>query len=321
MDINIAILDAGTLGADIDLSLFDRFGRVEVYDKTDRRQIRFRVADCDVVIANKLPLNEETLGSAKRLKLICVTATGYDNVDIDYCRRRGIGVCNVRGYSSESVAQITMSIALSLVNHIKEYNRYVTDGRYTKSGRENSVAPVFHELTTLTWGVIGLGAIGKRVAQMAKALGFTVIAYNRTLDPLYNCVTIDEVCKSADVISLHLPLTEDTRALINKERLSLMKKSAILINVARGAVVDERAVADAVMSGAIGGVGIDVYNGEPMREDSPYNEIMARDNVILTPHMAWAAYEARERCMHEIAENIEAFLKGGKRNRVDISGL
>ncbi len=315
--LKIAILDAGTLGEDIDLSMFDKFGRVDVYEKTDRRQIRFRVADCDVAIVNKLPLNEETLGSAKELKLICVTATGYDNIDLDYCRRKGIGVCNVRGYSSESVAQVTMAMALSLVNHIKEYNRYVTDGSYTKSGRENSVSPVFHELSTLTWGIIGLGAIGKRVAQMAKSLGFNVIAYNRSVDELYNCVSLDSLCEKADIISVHLPLNDGTRSLINREKIAKMKKSAIVINVARGAVFDEEALCDAVLKGEIGGIGVDVYNGEPMSETSPYNKVMMRDNVILTPHMAWATYEARIRCMMEIAENIDAFLKGGRRNRVD----
>ncbi len=316
--LRISVLDAGTLGEDIDLSMFDSFGKVEVYEKTDRRQIRFRVADCDVVIVNKLPLNEETLGGAKTLKLICVTATGYDNIDLDYCRSKGIGVCNVRGYSSESVAQVTMSMALSLVNHIKTYNRYVTDGSYTKSGRENNVAPVFHELSTLTWGVIGLGAIGKRVAHMAKGLGFNVIAYNRTIDALYNCVDLDTLCEKADVISVHLPLTDETRLLINGERIAKMKKSAIVINVARGAVVDEKALCDAIINNEIGGIGVDVYSREPMEETSPYNDVIDRDNVIFTPHMAWAAYEARMRCMSEIKENIDTFLKGGKRNRVDI---
>ncbi len=316
--LKIAVLDAGTLGEDIDLSMFDSFGRVEVYEKTDRRQIRFRVADSDVVIVNKLPLNEETLGGAKDLKLICVTATGYDNIDLEYCRKKGIGVCNVRGYSSESVAQVTMAMALSLVNHIKEYNRYVTDGSYTRSGRENSVSPVFHELSTLTWGIVGLGAIGKRVAQMAKSLGFNVIAYNRSVDALYNCVDLDTLCQSADVISIHLPLTDETRSLINNEKIAKMKKSAIIINVARGAVVDESALCNAVLNGSIGGIGVDVYSHEPMDETSPYNMVNGKDNVILTPHMAWATYEARMRCMREIAENIEVFIKGGKRNRVDI---
>ena len=316
--LNIAVLDAGTLGADIDLSMFDRFGKVEVYEKTDRRQIRFRVMDADVVIANKLPLNEETLGQAKQLKLICVTATGYDNVDLDYCRRRGIGVCNVRGYSSESVAQVTMSMALALVNNLKAYNRYVCDGRYTKSGRENSVSPVFHELSTLTWGIVGLGAIGKCVAQMARGLGFNVIAYNRTTDPLYNCVDLETLCERADVISIHLPLTDATRGIMGEDLIGKMKKSAIVINVARGAVVCEEALANAVATGKIAGLGVDVYNGEPMAEDSPYTRVKDMDNVILTPHMAWATYEARIRCMREIAENIDAFLKGGKRNRVDI---
>ncbi len=316
--LNIAILDAGTLGEDIDLSMFDRFGRVDVYKKTDRRQIRFRALDADVIIVNKLPLNEETLGDTKRLKLICVTATGYDNVDLEYCRRKGIGVCNVKGYSSESVAQVTMSMALSLVNHLNEYNEYVRDGSYTQSGRQNSVSPVFHESSTLTWGVIGLGAIGKTVANYACALGFRVLAYNRTLDPLYNCVSLDVLAQNSDVISVHLPLNDDTREIVDGKLIARMKKTAILINVARGAVVSEAAVTKAIIEGRISGLGVDVYSTEPMGEDSPYTKIKDYKNVILTPHMAWAAYEARIRCMNEIAENIDSYLGGGNRNRVDI---
>ena len=316
--LNIVILDRATLGEDIDLSMFDCFGNVKIYDNTDRTEVYSRVADADVVIVNKIPLNEVTLGNTERLKLICVTATGYDNIDLDYCRRQGIAVCNVRGYSSESVAQVTMAMALSLVNHIKEYNGLVCNLSYTRSGKANSVTPVFHELSTLTSGVIGLGGIGKCVAKMAEGLGFNVIAYNRTPNPLYSCVALDELCERADVISIHLPLTDETRASINKEKISKMKPTAVIINVARGAVVNEKDLADAIKDARIAGIGIDVYDGEPMREDSPYVEIMDRENVILTPHMAWAAYETRMRCMNEICENIRTFFEGGKRNRVDV---
>ncbi len=316
--LNIVMLDTSTLGGDIKFSMFDRFGTVYEYEKTDEESVAERICEADVIIVNKIRLNETNLCNAKRLKLICVTATGYDNIDVKYCRRQGIAVCNVKGYSTESVAQVTLSMALSLVNNLSYFDRYVKDGRYTNSGTQNKVEPVFHEMNTMTWGVIGLGSIGKRVAELAESFGCRVLAYKRTDDPQYNCVPIDKLCAESDIISIHLPLNEGTREIINKERISKMKKNAIVINAARGAVVDERALTEAIRCGKLGGLGIDVYSYEPMSEDSPYCGITACDNVIFTPHMAWGAYEARVRCMEEIAENIDAFYKGIKRNRVEI---
>lgn len=316
--INIVVLDASTLGSDIDFKVFESFGKVEVYDRTDERQIRFRIMDADVIIANKIKLNSKTLAGAKRLKLICVTATGYDNVDLSYCRMCGIAVSNVRGYSTESVAQITASMALALVNHINIYDRYVKDYRYTKSGVENHLEPVFHEMSSLTWGIVGLGEIGERVANIAESFGCRVLAFKRRPDPIFECVPLDELCRRADIISIHLPLTPQTRNIVNDEMISYMKPSAVVINAARGAVTDETALANAISEGRLGGLGIDVYSEEPMRATSPYVQIMDKPNVIFTPHMAWGAYEARVRCMNEIVMNIEAFLRGRRRNRVDI---
>lgn len=316
--INIAVLDASTLGSDIDFSVFESFGKVEVYGRTDERQIRFRIMDADVIIANKIKLNSKTLAGAKRLKLICVTATGYDNVDLGYCRIKDIAVANVRGYSTESVAQVTASMALALVNHLYVYDRYVKDYSYTKSGVENHLEPVFHEMSSLTWGIVGLGGIGERVAKIAAAFGCRILAFKRRPDPLYECVPLDELCRRSDIISIHLPLTQQTRNIINSEMISNMKPDAVVINAARGAVTDEAALANALAEGRLGGLGIDVYSEEPMRATSPYVQIMDKPNVIFTPHMAWGAYEARVRCMDEIVKNIEAFLRGRRRNRVDI---
>lgn len=317
-NLKIVILDAATLGSDISFHMFDRFGSVDVYSVTAPNEVAERIADADVVIVNKIKLNETNLAQTKKLKLICVTATGYDNIDVDYCRRCGIGVCNVRGYSSESVAQTTAAMALSLVNNLAFFDKYVKNGGYTNSGTQNRVEPVFHEMSTMTWGVVGLGGIGKRTAEIAKAFGCRVLAFKRTPEAGYTCVDIDTLCSEADIISVHLPLTDDTRCIINKERISKMKNTAIVINVARGAVVDEAALAEAVMTGQIGGLGIDVYSYEPMPEDSPYQKMKEYDNVILTPHMAWGAYEARVRCMEEIVKNIDSFYSGDKRNRVDL---
>lgn len=311
------ILDAATLGDDLDFSLYERFGNTEVYPTTSQEELEGRIADADVIIVNKIKLNSSNLPAAKNLKLICVTATGFDNIDLEYCRNSKIGVCNVRGYSTNSVAQLTVSMALSLLMNLSGFDRYVKNGSYTKSGVQNYLKPVFHEIAGMTWGIVGMGNIGKKVAEAAKALGAEVIAYSRTRKQDCEYVSIDELCESADIISIHTPLNDGTRNLINKERIAKMKKNAVVINVARGAVADERALADAVKNGDIGGIGVDVYSVEPMTEDSPYNAILGLDNVIFTPHMAWGAYEARVRCMEEIAENIDAFLKGEIRNRVD----
>ncbi len=317
-DMEITILDAKTLGGDICFSMFEALGNVTVYDKTLPNEVEARISETDVVIVNKIKLGRNNLKAVKSLKLICVTATGFDNIDVEYCKERGIAVCNVCGYSSESVAQVTVSMALSLVNNLTVFNQYVRNGEYTASGTQNRVVPVFHEMSTLTWGIVGLGGIGKRTAQIAKALGCKVVAFKREADTDYDCVSLDELCRVSDIISIHLPLTEATKNIIDKEKIGLMKDTAIVINVARGAVVDESALADAVIDGKIGGIGIDVYSAEPMPADSPYQKIKDSENVILTPHMAWGAYEARVRCMNEIAENIKAFYSGGKRNRVDI---
>lgn len=313
----IVILDAATLGDDLDFSLFDRFGDAAVYQTTSQNKLSERISGADVIIVNKIKLNSSNLPSAKNLKLICVTATGFDNIDLDYCRKNNIGVCNVKGYSTNSVAQLTVSMALSLLMNLPQFDRYVKDGSYTKSGVQNYLKPTFHEVAGMKWGIVGLGNIGKMVACAARSLGAEVIVYTRTRNPDYECVTIDELCKKADIISVHTPLNDGTRNLISKERIAKMKSNAVFINVARGAVADERALADAIKNGVIGGIGIDVYSAEPLSEDSPYNEIMGFDNVIFTPHMAWGAYEARVRCMEEIKKNIDAFFKGEMRNRVD----
>lgn len=314
----IVILDSATLGNDIEFGLFERFGEVVIYPKTAPDEVETRIADCDIVILNKIKLGAGNLPAAGHLKLICVTATGFDNIDTDYCRDHGIGVCNVNGYSTDSVAQLTAAMALSLVNHLRRYDDYVKSGSYAASGIHNRLEPVFHELRGMTWGIIGLGSIGKRVAEIARTFGCRVIAFKRTPDAGYECVSLPELCKASDIISIHLPLTDDTRGIISRDMTALMKDTAIVINAARGAVADEAALADAMLSGRLGGLGIDVYSTEPVSGDSPYAALYNHPDVIFTPHMAWGAYEARVRCMEEIALNIEAFLKGETRSRVDI---
>ena len=312
----IVILDIGTLGEGLNFDSISKLGEVVAYDVSTQAQIEERIKDADVVIANKMELCEDNLKNAKNLKLICVTATGYDNIDIEYCKKNGIGVCNVVGYSTDSVVQLTVALAFSLATNLYTFDKYVKSGAYTKSGIFNSVSPVFHEISGLTWGIVGLGNIGKKVAKIADAMGCRVLAYKRTDDPEYNCVDIDTLCRESDIITVHTPLNDGTFHLINEEKLSKMKEKVILVNVARGAVFDEEAVCRAVENGKIGGLGVDVYSSEPMKEQSPYQRILARENVIFTPHMAWGAIESRQRCIDEVAKNIETFINGAKRSRI-----
>ena len=309
-------LDADTLGGDMDLSGFSRFGEVEIFGTTSPRQTAQRLADADFAVVNKVRLNGDTLGTAPKLKLICVAATGYDNLDLSYLRQRGIAACNVVGYSTQSVAQVTVSMALSLITHLPEYRAAVADGSYSRGGVANRLTPVYHEIAGKTWGIVGYGNIGKQVGAVAQALGCRVLVYKRTPVPDAECVDLDTLCARSDVISLHVPLNDGTRGMIDRRRVGLMKKDAVLINVARGAVCDEAALCEAMARGDLGGLGVDVYSTEPFPEDSPYAAIKDLPGVCLTPHMAWGAYEARKRCLNEMEKNIESFLAGGRRCRL-----
>ena len=312
----IVILDAATLGEDCPLTMFDSLGEVEIYDMTSQEESAERIVGAEVVVLNKVKLNRENLEGAKKLKLVCVTATGFDNIDTAYCRERGIAVCNVKAYSTSSVAQVTAAMVLSLVNHLSVFDTYTKSGAYTQSGLHNYLKPVYHEMDAMTWGIVGLGHIGKKVAAIARTLGCEVIAYKRTPEIGERCVDIDTLCRESDIITIHTPLNPGTERLIDSRRIGLMKDGVILVNAARGAVTDEAAVAEGVLSGKIGGYGTDVYTVEPLQEESPIWKLRESDRVILTPHMAWGAYESRIRCMEEVAENIAAFIRGEKRNRL-----
>ena len=315
----LTVLDYKTFGYDLNLDVLKEFGDVEVYDMTEPDCVKDRISDSDIILLNKVKLTRDNLKYANNLKLVCEFATGYDNIDIEYCRERNIAVCNVVGYSTESVAQLTLSMVLALSTNLSIFHNYVADGSYTKSGAANKVMPVFHELAGKTWGIFGYGNIGKKVARVAEAIGCRVIVCKRTQTKEdFPVVAPDTLCREADIITLHTPLTDQTRGAIDSRRLALMKKDAILVNVARGAVLDEAAVANAVLNGDIGGFGCDVYTNEPFPENHPYTAILKHPAVILTPHMAWGSYEARSLCLAEICRNIRAFLKGEKRNRVDL---
>ena len=315
---NITVLDALTLGSDVSAECFAALGNLTLYGGTAVKDVAERIKDSEVVIVNKIKLNRDNLCNAKRLRLICIAATGYDNIDVEYCKERGIAVCKVVGYSADSVAQLTLAMVLSLATNLRQFCEYVQNGSYTKSGGANCLVPVYHELRGKTWGILGAGSIGRQVAKCAEAIGCNVVVCKRTPAADLKCVDIDTLCKTSDIISVHIPLSDETRGIIDKRRIGMMKPDAIFVNVARGAVVDEAALADAVKNGKIGAIGVDVYSKEPFGTEHPFYSIKDMKNVCLTPHMAWGAHEARERCLTEMLLNIEAFLRGEKRNRVDL---
>lgn len=315
--LKLVFLDAATIGDDVSLDLFRRFGDLTVWRTTAPEQVTAHIGDAEVVLLNKVKLNEGNLAGASSLKLICIAATGFDNIDLSYCKKRGIAVCNVIGYSTESVAQVTLSMALSLITHLNEYTAYVRDGSYSASGIANKLTPTYHEIAGKTWGIVGYGNIGRKVGKVAKALGCHVLVYKRTPVEDAVCVDFDTICRSSDILSIHTPLNEGTRGLLDREHIAMLKPNALVINVARGAVTDEQALAEAVLEGRIGGIGIDVYATEPFPKEHPYSRILHLPNVCLTPHMAWGGFETRTRLLLEMAQNIDAFLEGQRRCRVD----
>ncbi len=313
----ISVLDASTLGDDLNFDgLFD-LGDTTIYQTTNEKEVENHIADCDTIIVNKIKLNENNLKNAKNLKLICVAATGFDNIDIAYCKSKGIAVCNVVRYSTHSVAQVTLAMALSLSTNLTEFTQFVNDSDYSNSNIANRLTPVYHELFGKTWGIVGMGNIGRQIAKVATAIGCNVVGFKRNPDNNYTYLSLKELFKTSDIISVHLPLTTETQGIINQDIISLMKKNAIFINVARGAVTDEHALTEAVLNGKIGGLGVDVYSTEPFPVTHPFQKLLGNPRVCLTPHMAWGAYESRKRCLEEIILNIKAFYSNEIRNRLD----
>ena len=312
------ILDANTLGNDLDLDFFNKAVETDIFSSTMQNDVEERAKDYDIIITNKIKLTEDVLKKLPKVKLICITATGYDNVDISYARKNNIAVCNVPAYSTDSVSQVTVAMALFLATNLGAYRNTTISKEYQNGNKFNILTPVFYELTGKTWGIIGYGNIGKQVGKVAESLGCNVICYKRNPNNEDKCVPLETLLKTSDIISIHTPLNDESRNLINKETLSLMKENVILINVARGPVVNEQDLYDAVINGKIGAVGLDVFETEPLPLDSPLSKIAHLDNVCLTPHMAWGAFESRKRCVDTVYENIISFLNGENKNRVDL---
>lgn len=317
----LVVLERNSAGTDIDVSCFEKFGEVDYYPNTVAHNTAERIKDADIIIANKAPLNETTLKDAPNVKLICLFATGFDNVDLDYCRSRGIKVANVVNYCTSTVAQHTLLLALMLTEKIAFYDEYVKSGTYSAQDRFSNFDRVFNDLEGKTWGIVGMGTIGRRVAGLAQAFGCKVIFYSASGQSTctdYERVGFDTLLQESDILSLHCPLSDRTRGLFNKEAFARMKETAILVNVARGPVVDTQALYDALTDHQIAGAGLDVLEQEPMTKDNPLAQIKDSTKLIITPHMSWASLESRTRLVEEVVRNIEAFLAGEDRNVVNL---
>jgi len=315
----IVILDAKTLGNDIDLSIFNKFGDVDLYRTTRTEDVVDRIKDKDIIITNKVLLHKENLQHAASLKLICLTATGTNNVDLEYAKSRGIAVCNVAGYSTDSVTQHTFAMLFYLLEHLSYYDNYVKSGEYAKSNIFTHLEKVFWELKDKTWGIIGLGTIGKSVAKIAAGFGCRVIYYStsgKNNNSEYKRVGLEELLKTSDIVSIHAPLNENTKNMIDYNCLKQMKQSAVLLNLGRGAIINENDLARALDEELIAGAALDVLESEPVKADNPLLRIKNRERLLITPHIAWGSAEARRRLVNEVALNIEAYIKGESRNRV-----
>lgn len=306
----LVFLDAKSIGEDISLEQFDQLGEVVKYDFTSAKEAPERVKDADVVIINKVEINESTIGSAKNLKLVCVTATGTNNLDKEYLAKRGIAWRNVAGYSTDSVAQHTFGMLFYLLENLRYYDDYVKEEHYVADTSFTHFAQHFHEIAGKTWGIIGLGNIGRKVADIAKAFGCRVIYYSssgKNNQPGYERVDFDTLLRTSDIVSVHAPLTQETQDLMDQKAFVQMKKSAIFLNVGRGPIVVEEDLAAALNQGEIAAAGLDVLRVEPMAYENPLRTIKDSKRLLITPHIGWASVEARTNLMNIIYGQINEF--------------
>ncbi|MBR0382037.1 MAG: D-2-hydroxyacid dehydrogenase [Eubacterium sp.] len=307
----IVFLDGKSVGDDIDLSGFRDLGEFVIYSESTPEEAAERSVDADILLVNKVPVCRETIGAADKLKLVCVTATGINNLDTEYLKSRGIPWRNAAGYSTESVAQHTFAMLFYLLEKLRYYDEYVKSGAYANSSCFTHIDAPFSELNGKTFGIIGLGTIGRRVASIARAFGMNVIyasASGRPAQEGYEQVSLEELYARADVVSVHAPLNEHTEHLINKEAFKAMKNTAIFLNLGRGPIVVDRDLREALDSGEIAAAGLDVLTREPMSKDHPLLGFKDSSRLIITPHIAWASKEARVRLMEIVRKQVEEFL-------------
>lgn len=309
----IVILDGATAkGKELDFDFLNQFGDVTYYDTTSNEDVLSRAKDADILVINKIVMDKDTLAECKNLKLITILATGYNIVDIEAAKALGITVCNVPYYSTNSVAQLTFAFILEFACKLSLHTQSVARGDWQRCKDFAYTLDTLHELSGKTLGIIGYGSIGKKVAQIGKAFGMNVLIGTRT--PVEGCVSKEEVFKNADFVTLHCPLNEQSKLMINEKSLALFKPTAYLINTARGGLIDENALAAALNSGEIAGAALDVLTSEPPEADNP---LIHAKNCIITPHMAWASLEARVRLLHATEDNVRAFLQNAPINKVN----
>jgi lactate dehydrogenase-like 2-hydroxyacid dehydrogenase len=312
--IKIVLLDQNTLG-EHDFTNFEALGTFESYAFTLPEQVKERIQNADVVITNKVKLMKEEINSASHLKLICVAATGVNNVDVEFAQQKGIEVKNVKGYSTQGVAQQTFATILSAVHRLYELNDYVRSGQYSKEHSFTFIDERIYDLEGKTFGIIGLGEIGRRVAEIAKVLGCKVIYYStsgKNSNTTYAQVDLKTLLSTSDIVSIHAPLNEQTRYLLHAENLKWMKPNAILNNVGRGGIVHENDLVEALLNGVLDFACIDVYEHEPISIDHPFLDERLQHKVLLTPHTAWASKESRVRLMQGVYHNITTWLQTKK---------
>lgn len=318
----IVALEIKNVGKDISLERFNEFGELETYMNSKPEEMAERCKGADVIIVNKLPVNETTIGSVDTLKIVLTTATGYDNIDVAFLKSRGVKVCNVKGYSTDSVAQHTFALLFYVYEKLRSYDDFVKSGEYSRHDIFTYFDEPFSELSGKVWGIVGLGEIGKRVAKIATAFGCEVVYYStsgRNSNNDYEQVDFETLLKISDIISVHAPLNEKTKYLFNADAFKKMKKTAVFINVGRGPIVNDRDLTDALKSDEIAAAAIDVLEKEPMDPNSPYFEITDSRKLFITPHIAWATQEARERLVAETYYNLKAIVDNAEpRNRIDL---
>lgn len=308
----IVILDADTLGSTVNLSRFAEFGELRVFSQTAQSERLAHIGNAQIIITNKVIIDKEIIDACPQLQLVCLTATGMNNVDVEYAQRKGIAVKNVAGYSTHSVAQHTFAMLLSLMHHIEYYNNFVHTKRYSQQNLFTHIQQGYPELYGKTWGIIGLGAIGKTVARIAQSFGCTVCYYstsgkNTVSD--YEQKSLNDLLASSDIVSVHAPLNEQTRGLIGAQELRTMKPNAYLINVGRGGIVNELDLTQALHNSEIAGACLDVMQQEPLLENSPLLAEELRSKLLITPHIAWISNEALETLMNSVYEHVTQFLK------------
>ncbi|MBN2697861.1 MAG: D-2-hydroxyacid dehydrogenase [Bacteroidales bacterium] len=318
----IVFLDVGTTGRVNNLKLIEKLGNLDLYDATEPQLVVERCTGKEVIITNKVNITREVIDRLPDLRLICVAATGVDNVDTAYAKKKGIEVKNVSGYSTDSVAQVTFAMLLHLVNRLSYYDDYVKSGAYSRNPSFTHHGKPFWELRGKRIGIIGLGTIGRQVARIAESFGMEVVFYSasgRNNHISYKRFELNDLLISSDVVSIHAPLTDRTRNLITYEKMKLMRPCAVLLNLGRGGIINESDLARALNENLIGAAGIDVMEHEPIETGNPLLKIYNRDKLLITPHMAWASRESRELLLEKIAGNIEMY-RENKRSAGRASG-